>query len=48
MNYSIEFTAEEMQIIGIALGNLPYRQVAQLVDKINQQVQSQSKPENNE
>lgn len=42
MNIKLELTPQEMQIIGSALGNMPYREVAQLIGTINEQVQKQN------
>lgn len=40
----LKVTAKEMDIIGVALGNRPYIEVAQLLQKISQQVMSQKQP----
>lgn len=45
MTIKLELTPQEMQIIGAALGNMPYREVAQLVASINEQVQKQNQQE---
>lgn len=37
----IDFTLEDLQILDEALQNLPYRRVAQLIGKINQQLSEQ-------
>jgi len=43
----IELTIEEINSILIALGNMPYAQVFELVQKIRQQAQNQIKEQDN-
>lgn len=44
MNIKLEFTNEELRIVGAALANMPYGQVAPLVQRINEQVLQQTQP----
>lgn len=39
----IEFTVEELQRIVACLGNYPYKDVADIIDTIKKQVNSQTK-----
>lgn len=41
MDYTLNFTTRELQIIDEALGNMPYRKVAELIDNINSQIDAQ-------
>ena len=41
MEYTLNFTIKELQIIDEALGNMPYRKVAELIDNINSQIDAQ-------
>ena len=40
----LELTLEEINVIMSALGNMPYAQVASLVEKVRNQVQPQLNP----
>lgn len=44
----LDLTQEQMQIIGAALAELPYRVAAPVIDEINRQIaaQQQEAPEN--
>ena len=41
MEYTLNFTIRELQIIDEALGNMPYKKVAELIDNINSQIDAQ-------
>lgn len=41
MEYTFNFTVKELQIIDEALGNMPYRKVAELIENINSQIDAQ-------
>jgi hypothetical protein len=44
MNIQLTFSQAELQIIGVALGAMPFRDVVQLIDNINKQVAEQTAP----
>jgi len=41
MNFNLNVTVEEVQIIGAALGKLPYADVRALIEKLNVQLNEQ-------
>jgi len=45
MNFNLNVTVEEVQIIGAALGKLPYADVKFLIEKLNVQLQEQQPKE---
>lgn len=44
--FTLSFTIEEMQIIDEALGNLPFKKVAPLIDNINNQIKKANQTDN--
>lgn len=48
MTYKLELTKDELRVVGAALGNMPYSQVARLIASIDTQVmmQDESSPSN--
>ena len=46
MEFTFKFTAEEVSIIGMALGELQYKQVRPLIEKMQAQINEQEKAEN--
>lgn len=44
-DYSLKLNSNEIDILGRALGKLPYEEVAVLIQKIRQQIISQQQPE---
>lgn len=44
MEFNLTVTAEEVKILSDALVQLPYFRVAELINKLNQQIQEQQKP----
>ena len=44
MTYKIELTEQDLQILSVSLGKLPYEVVAPLIVKINQQIAEQQQP----
>lgn len=41
--FTLTFTIEELRILDSALGNLPYKEVAPLINSINTQIQNNKK-----
>lgn len=48
MEYTIKLTGEDLGVIWKALGNLPYSQVAPLVWRLQEQINEQDKPKQEE
>lgn len=44
VEYNLKLTAQEVDILGEALGTLPYSKVAVLIQKIRQQIVEQQQP----
>lgn len=44
-SYTVTLTQQELQIVGQALAQLPYNQVAPLMAKLQQQVDEQEAPD---
>ena len=44
MTYKIELTEQDLQILSAALGEIPFKIAAPLVDKINKQIAEQEQP----
>lgn len=42
--FKIELTEQDLQILSAALGEIPFKIAAPLVDKINQQIAEQQQP----
>ena len=42
--FAIQLTEREMQIVGIALQNMPYKDVSALLVNIDQQIRAQTPP----
>lgn len=45
MNFTLNLTNEDLQVIGVALAQLPYKDVAALLAKMQTQLDAQSKNE---
>jgi hypothetical protein len=45
MEYTIKLTAQEVTLLGEVLGNAPYRTIAALMAKLQQQVSEQEQKE---
>ena len=45
MDYTIIFTIEDLQVLNKALMDLPYKEAAPLIMKINEQIHDQNKSE---
>lgn len=43
-NFSIQLTLEQWQVIGDALGDLPFKKSALLIAELNKQINDQNKP----
>jgi len=41
MDYTLILTDNDLQVIGIALGELPFKVSSPLVDKLNKQIEKQ-------
>lgn len=41
--YILKLTSQELQILGLALGELPFKQSAPLINKLQTQIQEQEK-----
>lgn len=46
--YAIKLTAQEMAVVGAALGELPFKQSAPVIDSIQKQLKSMLEPKNPE
>ncbi len=44
MTYKIEFTEQDLQILSAALGEIPFKIAAPLVEKLNKQIAEQQQP----
>ena len=44
MVYKLELTEQDIQVLSVSLGKLPYEVVAPLIFKINQQIAEQQQP----
>jgi hypothetical protein len=44
MTYKIELTEQDLQILSAALGEIPFKIAAPLVDKLNKQITEQQQP----
>lgn len=42
--FNLTFSKEEMEILDEALGRMPYKVVAPLIDSINQQIRGNAEP----
>ena len=43
-SFTLVFTGEELNLLGVALSDRPFKEVAGLLGKINQQVMKQNTP----
>ncbi len=43
MTYKIELTEQDLQVLNIALGEIPFKIAAPLVEKLNKQIVEQQK-----
>ena len=44
MTYKIELTEQDLQVLNMGIGEIPFKLAAPLVDKLNQQIAEQQKP----
>lgn len=44
MIFKIELTEQDLQVLNIALGEIPFKIAAPLVDKLNKQIAEQQRP----
>ena len=44
MTYKLELTEQDLQILSAALGEIPFKIAAPLVDKLNKQITEQQQP----
>jgi len=44
MTYKIELTEQDLQILSVALGEIPFKLAAPLVEKLNKQIAEQQQP----
>ena len=44
MIYKIELTEQDLQVLNMAIGEIPFKLAAPLVDKLNKQIAEQQQP----
>lgn len=44
MTYKIELTEQDLQVLNMAIGEIPFKIAAPLVDKLNKQIAEQQQP----
>ena len=44
MIYKIELTEQDLQVLNMAIGEIPFKLAAPLVDKLNKQIAEQQRP----